>query len=169
MVMQICANKKIPPQKSLADILALAVSPSNDKATANDHLQSVAQNFLGKLKHNISPFDKTSAIRLDVYKIGAESRKIADKIMNQLQSGLDAKEIESLAKELGSNLMKMKVIMTNLTSIIKGQGNQPRFMDMLESGHIGDYDVNLDPKKKQELARLLDRKQLRDLTKIYGR
>lgn len=170
IITQICADKKIPPQSSFADILAMeTVSQKPAVVSANDQLQVVAQNFLGKLQHKINPFDKTSAIRLDVYKIAAESRKMADKIMDLLQNGLDPSALGSLVQDLGNNLMKMKTMMNGLNSTIKGQGNQSQFMNMLEHGRLGDNDVNLNPKQKQELSRMLERKQMRDLTKMYSR
>jgi len=170
IIIQICADKKIPPQNSFADILAMETSsPKPVTSSANDQLQVVAQNFLGKLQHKINPFDKTSAIRLDIYKVAGESRKMADKIMDLLQNGLDPNALGSLVQDLGNNFMKMKTMMNGLNSTIKGQGNQPQFMNMLERGRLGDHDVDLNQKQKQELNKMLERKQMRELTKMYSR
>lgn len=170
VIMQICADKKIAPQNSFADILAMeTASPKPITASANDQLQVVAQNFLGKLQHKINPFDKTSAIRLDIYKVAGESRKMSDKIMDLLQNGLDPNALGSLVQDLGNNFMKMKTMMNGLNSTIKGQGNQPQFMNMLERGRLGDHDVDLNQKQKQELNKMLERKQMRELTKMYSR
>jgi hypothetical protein len=115
----------------------------------------------------MSPFDKTSSLRLDIYKIANETRKILDKIMNLLEDGLDVASLTPLMTEVGSNIYKMRSIMHALNSTIKGQGNQSQFMNMLQSGRLGDHSVNLSPKQKADLEKMLERKQLRDITKKY--
>jgi hypothetical protein len=172
-VSQVCASKQIPSQQSFADIVAFeaakVATQSQTTAEADDQIQVVAQNMLGKWRHHLSPFDKTSAFRLDIYKLGRESRKLIDKIMDHLQSDLDPAILYPMVKELGNNLMKMKTLMHGLSSTIRGMGYQPQFMNMLERGHVGNYDVNLNPKQRTELEKLLQQKQLRDISKMYNR
>ena len=164
VLMQLSADKRIPPQNSLENIWKL-VNP----AAAQENLQTVAQNILGKWRHQISPFDKTSAFRLDVYNLGGESRKISDKIIEELQKDLDLDELEPLIKQLGGNLIKIRNLLRTLAATTKGIGNQPEFMSMLEKGRLGDHNVDLKSKQKEQLEKLLEQKQMRDLTKMYGR
>ncbi len=168
VLIQLSANKMIPVQNSFADVIAMETkNEPPTTASSQDQLQAVAQGFLGKLRHQISPFDKTSAFRLDIYKMAAANRKILDKIMDHLSTGLNAETLSPLMAEAGSNMLKIKTLMNGLTSTIRGVGYQPEFMSMLERGRLGDYGVDLDPKQKIDLERMLKQKQLRELTQMY--
>jgi hypothetical protein len=169
MVIQVCANKAIPVQNSFAEIAAFELKTPPTTASANDQLQTVAQAFLKKLKHQISPFDKTSSFRLDIYKMAVQNKKLLDKVMDHLEEGLNKEAIAALLKEIGENMLKMKSLMQGLTSTIRGQGYQPEFINLLERGRLGDYGVDLAPKQKAELSKLLQQKQMRELVKMYGK
>lgn len=161
--------KNIAPQKSFADVIAAETKSQSSTSPADDQLQAVAQGFLGKLRHQLSPFDKTSAFRLDIYKLANETRKLLDKIMDSLAKGLNVEELTPAMNEVGSNMLKMRTMMGGLSSTIRGQGYQPQFINMLERGRLGDYGVDLNPKQKADLERMLKQKQLRDITKMYGK
>lgn len=165
---QLSANKMIPVQSSFADVIAMETkSEAPTTASSQDQLQAVAQGFLGKLRHQFSPFDKTSAFRLDIYKMAAANRKLLDKIMDHLSVGLNAETLSPLMAEISANMSKTRALMNGLSSTIRGVGYQPEFMSMLERGRLGDYGVELSPKQKVELERMLKQKQLRELTQMY--
>ena len=158
------AQKNIPTQKSFNDIARLE---SRKTSSAQDQLEAVAQGFLGKLQHQLSPFDKTSALRLHVYKHSNTNRVLLDKIMDSLSDGLNVEQLTPLLNEVGSNMLKIRTLMNGLASTIRGVGHQPQFMNMLEHGRLGDYGVDLSPKEKINLEKMLKQKQLRELTKKY--
>lgn len=164
---QICFNKGIPSQFSFAAILDEDLKKSEKEK--KDPLQVVAQNFLGKIRHQISPFDKTSAFRLDIYKMAANCRKITNSMLDSLQSNLDVDELQPLLDELADYLMRMKTLTQSITATLKGIGHQPQFMNMLDRGGLGDHDVNLNPKQKTQLQKMLEQKQMRELTQMYSR
>lgn len=168
LLVQLSANNQIPVQTSLAGILA-AMSKSPKPQSASDHLEVVAQNFLGKLKHEISPFDKTSAMRLDVYKLAGELRGQIGKIMNHLESGLVVEDLLPLVKEAEKLVLRLRAFMRALSATIRGVGYQPEFMSLLEKGRLTDHGVDLEPKQREHLEKLLRQKQLRDITQMYSR
>lgn len=162
----ICAEKNLPLQPSLANISAL--SPKS-AAVMQDQLQIVAQNILGKWKHKISPFDKTSAFRLDIYKVASEARKKTDQILDHLEQGLTPEALEPLLNELGNYLIQIRGAINMLNSTIRGGDYQSQFINMLDKGRLGDQYSNLGYKQKTQLEKLIEQKRMRELSKLYGR
>jgi hypothetical protein len=140
---------------------------------ASAQLEVYAQNFftkwLGQVKHNLSPFDKTSALRLDLLKISENSRKLLDKIMDSLEKDIDYKLLSEYLGQVDKNFVAMQQLMRPLESTIRGKMFDKTFMNMLQNKKLTDYDFGLDPKQKQNLERMLQTKQFRDLTSIYTR
>lgn len=137
--------------------------------SSQDQIQVLAQAFLKKLRHQLSPFDKTSSFRLDIYKMAEQNKKLLDKVMNVLEDGMDQEALSVLLEEVGENMKKVRALMRGLSSTIRGQGYQPQFMDLLDKGRMGDHGVELDPKQQERLSKLLQQKQMRELVKMYGR
>ncbi len=167
-VIQACANRKIPPQRSFADILAMQTQ-TIATVSAHDQLQIVAQNLLGKWRHQLSMSDKTSALRLDVYKIAGEARKISNTIMDKLEDGLNTIEINKFMEELIEQISKIRELMNILNTTTKGMGYQPQFVDMLQRGRLGDHGVNINQKQKEQLNKLLEQKRINDISKMIYR
>ncbi len=166
LVNQICFDRNIqPPQTTLGGIVALGTKSA---ASADAELQVVAQNILGKWRHQLSLFDKTSSFRLDVHRMAGNARKVNNRIMDQLESGLHVEELLVLIAELDDEIKKIREAMTSLGATTRGVGFQPQFMNMLQSGRLGDHAVNLNPQQKTRLERLLERKQNTELMKMYG-
>lgn len=164
-------NKLLGTAISLNEILSqMNKTPSVDKVA---QLEVLAQNFInkwvGKTKHQLSPFDKTSALRLDIYNSASDTRKLINKIMNSLENDMQPIVLAPLMNQVGSNIMKIRTIMRGLTSTIRGNGYQPKFMNMLENKNLNDYGVDLDIKQKEHLDKMLKHRQLRDLTQMYSR
>jgi len=162
-----CAQHLIPPQNSFRDIQTYLVK--NMSGSAHDKLQAVAQNILGKWKHQISPFDKTSAFRLDIYKLAGEARVEIDKIMNYLEEGLNTEALEPHISKAGGLLRLINSKMHTLKAATRGVGYQPQFMNQLQSGQLSDYDIKLNPKEKTKLETRLENERLREIDKMRGK
>lgn len=130
-------------------------------------LQAEGQNpitkWLGKVKHKLSPFDKTSALRLDIYKLAGEARATMDQMMNGLEKDVDLDSLQSLIGELGEKIIAMQKIMVPLEATIRGKMFDKSFMQLLKSKNILDYDYDLDEKGRQRLQQMLQGKHLREL------
>lgn len=174
LVANLAFKHKTPNATSLADILFQSIqNPTSNEKKATSQLEIVAQDLLkrwvGKTKHQINPFDKTSAMRLDVYKKTQETKVSLDKIMNSLEKDMEIATLQPLMQQVSNNITQIRNLMRGLTSTIRGMGYQPEFMNLLEKGQLGDYGVNLDPKQKERLDRMLKLKQMRDITNMYSR
>jgi hypothetical protein len=167
LVKRLVIENRTPNAKTLAEIKQAMVG----NKTAQ--LEIVAQNFMSrwfnKTKHKLNTSDKTSAFRLDIFNKAEETRVIANSLMDSLEKGLDLEELDRNLNAAGQNLGYIRNLMKGLTSTLGGMSHSPEFMKLLEKGDLGDYGVNLDSKNKQELEKTLQRKQLRDLSKMYGR
>lgn len=140
---------------------------------ASFKLEVLAQSFLtkwlGQIKHKLSPFDKTSALRLDLLSISKDSRKIMDIIMDSLEKDIDYKLLESNLNLLSKNIENMKQIMKPLENIIRGNMFDKTFLDLLKNKNITEYGFGLDTKQQDRLERMIQQRQYRDLTNLYSR
>ena len=158
VIHNLSSKKGLPIQSSFADVISLDKSKPKESP-----VEKTAQNFLGKLKHQLSPFDKTSAFRLEIYKSAKHSRKLINDIMDLLQEDLNVDAISPIAKELGENILQCKSLVKDLLVSLRGTGQQSQFLNMLEN----DYNIELNPQRKEKLKKMLEQKQLQDLTKMY--
>lgn len=165
---RISNEKQLPVQDSLANIAALELQNKKTVISSNEQMQIVAQTFLKKLRHQLSPFDKTSSFRLDVYNMAEENKKLLDKVMDILEAGFNQEELSNLLGQISDNMKRIRTLMQGLTSTIRGLGYQPEFLNLLERGRVGDYGVPLNQKQKSELGKMLELKQMRELVKMYG-
>jgi hypothetical protein len=156
---KLAQERKIPLQHSLGDIIALS-----NKSVAEPPLETTAQNILGKWKHQLSSADKTSAIRLDIYKVAGSARKIADQIMNHLEDNLYPETLAPLMDSLANHLLKMRTLFNSLSSLTQGEDYRPEFLRMLEKNR----GIDLSHKEKSQLEKLIDQKRMRELSKMYG-
>jgi hypothetical protein len=136
-------------------------------------MQVVAQNLLdkwvGKLNHKLNPFDKTSAIRLDISKLAKESRTILNQLMNSLEKGLNPEDVKSSLSEINNKMIMIKSLMRPLEATIKGKLFDKTFVDLLGDNKLTDYESKLDKKQKEQLEKMIQTKQFRDLTNMYSR
>lgn len=142
--------------------------------TASEQLQSVAQNMIskwfGQLKHKLSPFDKTSALRLDLMKLSENSRKILDYIMDSLESDIDFNTVTYNINIIDKNVIEMKQKMKPLESLIKGNMFDSTFLNMLKNKKLTEYSPGLNQNQETHLQRMIQNKQFRELTNnIYNR
>lgn len=163
------ANSKY---KTNGDSLFSIWQEKNQK-TASRHLEIVAQNFLtrwlGKTKHKLNPFDKTSATRLDIYNLIDEIKENVDKIMNSLEKDMNPTELDSLFIRVNSDLSSTRTFMRTLEATLRGQGFDRPFFELLEDKGISDRNIDLSDENRKRLQKMLDLKQLRELTHLYGR
>ena len=163
---KVSAAKNIPTQNSFAEIAALQTKSATD---AQYQIQVLAQAFMKKLYRQLAPSDKTSAFRLDIYNLISENKKLLNKMMDILEDGFDQNKLEEVFINLNTNMLKIRTLMQALNATIRGIGYQPQFLNLLEKGRLGDYGVDLSSKQKSDLAKFLERKQMQDLVKMYGR
>lgn len=106
-------------------------------------LEKVAQDFLkkwiGKTRHELSVFDKTSAYRLDVYKMAGELRKVLDQIMDHLEKDMKLDDLDPLVLQINQSMTQLRGLMRALHNAeppapkAKGKGMpDPENMGMFE-------------------------------------
>lgn len=136
-----------------------------------DKLESIGQHmiqrWIGRTKHKLSPFDKTSAYRLDIYKLADQSREIIDNIMDSLEKEMDINKLEELSDKINNNLKVMGYLMSGLESTLQGKGFDRSFMELLESGKITNLSPNLTLDQRNNLEKMIERRRIKELTDLY--
>ncbi len=148
---------------SLADIW-------KNKKTASvliDNLETIGQNWLGKMRHRLGPGDKTSAARLDIYKISNDCREFINQIMDSLEKEMNIEILDSLVASIDNLLKEIKQLMVNLEGTLHGKGFNQSYIDLLDQGKITQFDPNLTQVQKDNLQRSIERRRLKELTDIY--
>jgi hypothetical protein len=131
------------------------------------HSQKLVQKWLGRLKHEFLPVDKTSAHRLDIYKIADSLRKTVDKMMDSLEKTMDTAVLTSLHDAGTEELKTIKVLVDGLEKTLVGKGFNRPFMDMLDSGSITNFGPQLDDQQKKRLQTMIDRRRVKELADLY--
>ena len=140
---------------------------SNLKAALQSTAQNAVNKWMGKLKHKISPFDKTSAFRLDIYNKCKEVLKLVDDFMDLLESGFNLEELYNIYKSVSEKLQFIKSIANSLLKTVDGKSFEGKFIDLLEKGDLSEHDVDFDKKQKERFQRMLELQRFRDLAKQY--
>ncbi len=85
---------------------------------ASDQLESIAQDFLkkwvGKKRHQMSLFDDTSNIRLQVFEVAEQARESVDQIMDHLEKDIKVETMDPLVQKVNSQLEAIRGMMVNL-------------------------------------------------------
>lgn len=161
-------NKYSITGRSLKEIFELKVA-NDKKATAQ--IEKVAQDFLkkwyGKIRHQFSPLDKTSALRLDIFNLVEELMSLMDKIMDSLEKEMSMSTLEPLIKITNEKMLLTRRMINALEATLRGQDFDKSFMKMLEKGDVTEYGRSLSDKEKQKLETALERKRMTDLSKLY--
>lgn len=148
---------------SLRDVL-MAKSASLDVVAKN-----IVHKWLGKAKHNVVPFDKTSAIRLDLNKNSEEARETLDRLMDSLESGVNQVEIANYISDLNKKFGDIKLLMRPLEDTIRNKLFDKTFLDLLDDKKLSDYSSNLSTDEKERLKRMIQTRQFRNMTQDYSR
>lgn len=102
--------------QSLGEIFALKNKPAT--ASSEFGLEKVSQDFLkkwwGKTKHQLSMFDKTSAYRLDMYKMATDVRKSLNQLMNSLEKDMNVEELAPVIQKVNHQVVSMRGLMRAL-------------------------------------------------------
>lgn len=102
---------------TLAQIASARDAKKVDKK-ASAQIEVVAQDFLkkwiGKTKHQLSLFDKTSSYRLDIYKLAEDLRKSIDKIMDSLEKDMNVEELDPLISDVNRKMTTIRGLMRAL-------------------------------------------------------
>lgn len=102
-------ESKIPVKKTTADLNI------EKQQIYSIQMEKVAQDFLkkwfGKTRHQLSMFDKTSAYRLDIYKMCGEMRKIIDQIMDSLEKDMKVDDLEPMINQINRNMTSLRGFM----------------------------------------------------------
>lgn len=141
-----------------------------NKTNKND-IEIVAQSFiskyLGKLRHQMSLFDKTSAIRLDIYKAAEDAKKNINKIMDILEKDMNVNELALLFSKVSELLYIIMQYQLALNSTVKGKNFNRSFMNLLDNKTIFDHDLDLSEKQKINIRKNIEQKDIRELSKLY--
>lgn len=153
---------------SLRQIWEAKSAKANDLSGELESLgQYYVEKWLGKLKHQLSPFDKTSAHRLEIYQTATKARETINAIMDSLENLLDVDKIEKLSDDVDKSIKEMQFLMSNLETTIRGGGFDKPFMDLLDKGKITQLSPDLNAKQKEHLERMIERRRLLELTNLY--
>lgn len=89
-----------------------------DSGNAQDQLEVTAQAFLkkwiGKTRHQMSMFDKTSSQRLQIFDVAEEARKQIDSVMDHLEKDLNVTELEPMIDKVGNQMGTIRTLTRNL-------------------------------------------------------
>jgi hypothetical protein len=109
---QLRINLKKPDINSFED--ALNYTNTSKKAyerhDARIKIANVVSRWLKKKIHELSPFDKSSALRLDAFEKIEESRLIASDIMSDLEDDLDASSLDKDIEKLEKSFIGIKQV-----------------------------------------------------------
>lgn len=156
--------------KEIFDLKSSQIKPTEEKMVVAQ-LEKVSQDFLkrwyGKFRHQFSPLDKTSALRLDIYNLAEELMKLIDKIMDSLEKEMSMSVLDPLIKIMNEKMILIRRMLNSLEATLRGQDFDKSFMKMLEKGNVTEYGRSLSDKEKQRLETALERKRMTDLSKLY--
>lgn len=93
-----------------------AKNPSTPPKVAQLEVTSQAflKKWLGKTKHQLSLFDRTSSYRLDIYKMAEEVRKTLDQIMDSLEKDMNVDELDPMITEVNKKMTNLRGLMRAL-------------------------------------------------------
>lgn len=101
----------------VGDTLQTTLDEPLDKI-ASLQIEKVAQDFMkkwvGKTIHQLSPFDSSSAYRLNCYKLAGEIRQELNATMNFLEKGLDEAQLDPIIKDINSKVTSLRGMMRSL-------------------------------------------------------
>ena len=134
-------------------------------------MQKLAKSFLkryfGKAYHQLNPLDKTSAFRLDLYNLSEECLEELDKVMDSLEKTMDVEDLNTHLTKININMIKIRELISVLDSTIRGVSFDKPFMNMLDKKEILEYNTNLSDKQREQLSRVIDQRQIRDISNFY--
>lgn len=85
---------------------------------ASEQLEAISQAFLkkwvGKTRHQMSLFDKTSNTRLQIFEVAKEARKTIDQIMDHLEKDINAETMDPLIQKVNTQLEAIRGMIMNL-------------------------------------------------------
>jgi hypothetical protein len=144
----------------------------NAEAGVSSHeLEKIAQRalkkWLGKIRHQLSATDKTSAYRLDIYKSCQKAKDAINNIMNSLERGMEIAELEKYAAQIDAEVRAIQYLILELEETLSGKGFDKPFLSLLEKGRITNQPTNLDKKQKELLQRRIENERLRTLIDLY--
>lgn len=129
--------------------------------------EKTLQKWIGKVKHKLHPFDKTSAHRLDIFNYSEEIREILDEIMNSLEKEMNSDKLMILSLQIDEIFKEIKNIMSGLDNMIKEKDFDNTFLSLLDNSQITNFDPNLSISQRDHLKKLIEKRRLRGLTDFY--
>lgn len=126
-------------------------------------LMTVADNFLTKWlkkkRHQLSPFDTTSANRLAIDEVSKDTRNIINELMDVLESRLNSQKVKMLLESIMNNIVVIKDRLEPLRHLIRGKMVKPDTDLMMRMIKQPDDDKKMEGLKRKYDA-LTDRKIL---------
>lgn len=161
-------------KKEYLALLQKANEDSDQNANSFKELMSlkkVAENvfnkWIGKLKHQISPFDKTSSSRLEIYKSCNSLLSTLDNFMDILEKGLDISKLLPISSQVISQLNDNFTKISRLEKTLEGRGFENEFINLLDKGELSEYDIDFDKSQRERLQKSLELKRFRELGDLY--
>ena len=127
--------------KSLSEILQQVQGKGKDEDNAAAQLETTAQAFLkkwiGRTKHKLNPFDKTSGNRLEIYELATSLRKSIDQVMDLLEKDMNVEELNPMISGINQQMSSLRGMMRALHLSMGGKPtgglpDDPSFFEKLD-------------------------------------
>jgi len=155
---------------SLRDIL-LSLNRASERYS--ERLETLADNMLSKwinkTKHRLSPTNRTSALRLEIFESASRVKDLIDDMMNSLEKSLNVSELEVFFKTLVEEITLMDKVMKPLELFTKGVNLDNEFMKSLEQGNGLQNGIQLSDKDKENFQKMVRNKELRQMVNMKGK
>lgn len=149
---------------SLEDIL---INRGDNNLLSNASLSNWLKKWYGKARHNISMFDDTSPVRLDISKNVKSVLDIVQETLNLLEDDLDPLEINSKISKINIILKSIEQIIEPLSLAIKGSSFGDEFLDLINKNKLTEFPANLSDEDKKRFQSYLNTREFKDLINMY--
>lgn len=150
-------------------LLSFATASEMHSARMEVFADNLLSKWINKTKHRLSPTNKTSALRLEIFESAKRSKDILDDMMNSLEKSLNISELHAFFKTLIDEITLMDKVMKPLELFTKGVNLDNEFMKALEQGHGFQNGIQLSNKDKENLQKKMRNKELNQMVSMRNK